>query len=647
MLRLRSFRKLALIFITVVLAPWFFVLTSGIAADESLGSETTGVDVLILVDASASMEQLDPRELYKDGLALADQVISYTLHYSLANLPSTSRIGISCFTTVITPTLELTPLSQVKLEEITVKCERGGGTDFVKILQEVPSVFEAEPRPENRKVILLITDGHPSTVGPSPLQEYKEDEQYLGTRVKDEVTKLRDSKKLTLLVVGVGDGKYVDFWDQYGTVWVKSLDFAEVQELLDQSLGIARTPSPTPTHTSTPVPTPSPTPTRTLTATPSSTPTYTPTPRPTLTGTPSPTATVAPSPTPSVAVPITPAPPISTVTTPTLEPTVTPTPTATATRQVSVIGIADPNKNLGIGILFGAVLLGFAVVVIVLVVSRGIAEPVRRGFAEAIKAWRQGDDERAVELFGAALRKGTGRLQSIALALTQGVREADIVTAAAIYPAVFAMSNIDNPKSLAYQALQDSVVDLLERRWVQTMKSPQAGGILLDLDPGGDVLGKLKTREQKEALLNRLSDMLKDSKFDDSEGQLLRQLCALYAELYAMSSITFGMAQKWLKKAVDLGTAFPGMFPGKDSQWLEVHKLLYEYCTSTPSRSSPLDEQERLLKGVVAVCNAIINQSSEDAKTKLSQAPEIYQELIRPIIEQRSQGPGQVEASTI
>lgn len=152
---MRSLRKLSFAFAVVLWVCSFSVWPLDLAVCGQPGPGGAGLDLLLLVDASDSMRVLD-----RDRLA--DQIARSVLRYLAEEFPgdATSRVGIICFSDEMAPLLQLTPLSEVELERVSVECKRGRGTHYVKILEEVPSVFRAEPRPENRKVILLITDGH-------------------------------------------------------------------------------------------------------------------------------------------------------------------------------------------------------------------------------------------------------------------------------------------------------------------------------------------------------------------------------------------------------------------------------------------------------------------------------------------------------
>ena len=210
------------IFMLVVglLICWLSVWSAGVAIGSQPVQGEAGVDLLLLVDASDSMKVLD-----RDRLA--DQIARSVLRYLVEDVPgdTTSRVGIFCFSDKMTPLLKLTPLSEVELEQVSVECERGGGTLFAKILEEVPSVFRAEPRPENRKVILLITDGHPSYSGESVLVEDEVNRNYLLGNVVPKISALQElDEKPTLHVIGVGETKFVDFWSQYNFTRVEDSD---------------------------------------------------------------------------------------------------------------------------------------------------------------------------------------------------------------------------------------------------------------------------------------------------------------------------------------------------------------------------------------------------------------------------------------
>ena len=358
------------IFMLVVglLICWLSVWSAGVAIGSQPVQGEAGVDLLLLVDASDSMKVLD-----RDRLA--DQIARSVLRYLVEDVPgdTTSRVGIFCFSDKMTPLLKLTPLSEVELEQVSVECERGGGTLFAKILEEVPSVFRAEPRPENRKVILLITDGHPSYSGESVLVEDEVNRNYLLGNVVPKISALQElDEKPTLHVIGVGETKFVDFWSQYNFTRVEDSDhLLRIGALLAELFPVAPPPSPTLTPAFTPSPSPSPTFTLappTSTPSPSPVPTSTPaptsTPSPSLTWTPSPSATPSPTPSPlatfTVVVQVTPTAPTLTVT-----PTSTVTPTPPSRR--SIIGVVGPNANLGVGLVGGGL---FGLILVLVLYSR-------------------------------------------------------------------------------------------------------------------------------------------------------------------------------------------------------------------------------------------------------------------------------------
>jgi len=177
---------------------------------------------------------------------LADQIARSVLRYLAEEFPgdATSRVGIFCFSDEMTPLLELTPLSEVEVEQVSVECKRGRGTYYVKILEEVPGVFREEPRPENRKVILLITDGHPSVKGESVLVEDEDNRDYLPKRVAPKISELQGlDEKPTLYVTGVGEAKFVDFWSQYSFIRVEDVDhLLRIGALLAQLFPVAPPP---------------------------------------------------------------------------------------------------------------------------------------------------------------------------------------------------------------------------------------------------------------------------------------------------------------------------------------------------------------------------------------------------------------------
>ena len=317
-------RKPIFMLIVVLLICWLSVWSTGVAIGSQPAQGEAGVDLLLLVDASPSMDAFVPE-------GLVDDIALLILRY----LPKdTNRIGIVCFGEGTRIWIGLAPVDKVQWQQ----CPSGEvGTDFAQLLQNAPQAFREEPRPENRKVILLITDGIPGEVL-GPFQESDKDRELLRQEVAPQIDALKAlDENPTLHIIGVGDFKYADFWNQYNFIRVEDSDgLINIRNLLAELFAIAPSPSPTPTltsmsspspsPTSTSVPTvtqspsPSPASTSVLTATPS--PSLTPTSVPTLTPPPSPTWTPSPSPTLTTT-------PTSTVT-PTNTPASSPTPRPTS-----------------------------------------------------------------------------------------------------------------------------------------------------------------------------------------------------------------------------------------------------------------------------------------------------------------------------
>ena len=220
--------KLTLVFVSILVMSWLSVLPLGIALGDEHRLDRTPLDLLILVDASDSMDDLDEKELATDVI---DWVLDSALDSMSSIVPADtkSRVSVICFNSEggqlhLTWMIPFRPLVGLPRKRIPFYCTRDHGTDFVRLLRDIPRQFAKEPRPENQKVVFLITDGHPSFTGESVHEEDQENLDYLRNNVAPAIKELE--APVELHIIGVGDTKFVEsFWKQYDFIWVKSSDY--------------------------------------------------------------------------------------------------------------------------------------------------------------------------------------------------------------------------------------------------------------------------------------------------------------------------------------------------------------------------------------------------------------------------------------
>ncbi|MBM3175031.1 MAG: VWA domain-containing protein [Chloroflexi bacterium] len=274
----------------LVLIVWLFLLSAGMALGNQTMAGEPRVDLLILVDASGSMDVFDQ-----------DRLADKAARYILDHLPqdTSSRIAVACFGTSIEPVLTMTPVVEARKmqpQQVYRECVRTKRpTDFVNVLNQVLSLFEPRTEPANQKVVLLLTDGHPSPYEDTVFVEDEKDRNYLETSVATSLAGLR-SKGIEVRVIGIGctesgskcvgptykSPKFEGFWSKYDlTILRNDNDLPKVDSLLGNVYASAVTPTGMPSLSPSPfIPT-----------------ALTSTPQPFLTETPSAVSTLSPSPT--------------------------------------------------------------------------------------------------------------------------------------------------------------------------------------------------------------------------------------------------------------------------------------------------------------------------------------------------------------
>ncbi len=122
------------------------------AAERELSGQRSGLDVVLVLDASGSMLKTDPKNLRYEGAKLL-----------LSFLGEGDRIAVLSFAGSAQVVRELSPISQGGSSDVVKQVEAiqplGPYSDIAEGIKLAKAVLDASPRPEAQRAIILLSDG--------------------------------------------------------------------------------------------------------------------------------------------------------------------------------------------------------------------------------------------------------------------------------------------------------------------------------------------------------------------------------------------------------------------------------------------------------------------------------------------------------
>lgn len=233
-------KSIMIFFAFVTLAIGLINNASCCVAHAQFADEIEAFDLVILLDVSGSVSQLDQSRL---GVQTAQFTIDYL--QTVLNKHTQSRIVVVPFTRNADDSLPLIPLTQLDSTELN-NVQFIGGTDFVEALHAAATILSTnEDSDINRhKLVMLITDGEPDVGNPITIQnDIPHNLEYLRTTIAPVIEQYSngEDKSFDLLVVGTGQTLYDHFWNggQYLYVSIaNSLELSRIYEQINYFIGL-------------------------------------------------------------------------------------------------------------------------------------------------------------------------------------------------------------------------------------------------------------------------------------------------------------------------------------------------------------------------------------------------------------------------
>ncbi len=123
-----------------------------LAAERELSGQRSGLDVVLVLDASGSMLKTDPKNLRYEGAKLL-----------LSFLGEGDRISVISFAGSAHVVRELTPIAQGVSADVVKQVEAiqplGPNSDIAEGIKLAKAVLDASPRPEAQRAVILLSDG--------------------------------------------------------------------------------------------------------------------------------------------------------------------------------------------------------------------------------------------------------------------------------------------------------------------------------------------------------------------------------------------------------------------------------------------------------------------------------------------------------
>lgn len=123
-----------------------------LAAERELSGQRSGLDVVLVLDASGSMLKTDPKNLRYEGAKLL-----------LSFLGEGDRISVISFAGSAHVVRELTPIAQGVSPDVVKQVEAiqplGPYSDIAEGIKLAKAVLDASPRPEAQRAVILLSDG--------------------------------------------------------------------------------------------------------------------------------------------------------------------------------------------------------------------------------------------------------------------------------------------------------------------------------------------------------------------------------------------------------------------------------------------------------------------------------------------------------
>ncbi|MBD3375418.1 VWA domain-containing protein, partial [candidate division KSB1 bacterium] len=167
-------------------------------------------DLVILLDVSASLPGSDPGGLNLQAINLAIDYLKLVLDDH-----TDSRIAVIPFRREADQTATFYPVGEMVISDWT-DVQLTAGTDFVAALDAAADLFEREPEPTHRQVVLLITDGEPDVWEGDETPE-NVIANYLESSVAPAIDGYTDASgsRFDFFVLDVGANRYEGFWGNY------------------------------------------------------------------------------------------------------------------------------------------------------------------------------------------------------------------------------------------------------------------------------------------------------------------------------------------------------------------------------------------------------------------------------------------------
>ncbi len=196
-----SRRPLIAVLVTLVLltALLFCMQATTPAAGQESTLTSTGLDVVVLLDNSVSMEdRTDPKRLRVEaGRFLVDYLRATTLGADMD-----VRIGVISFGSELGIVQPLIPLNDPGLQS-SIQAERLAYTDFRQPLQAALDQLNVSGDEGRKKAVILFTDGHPQLTqadaswSPAQITQYFQGLEPLAQELQD--------SEIDFFVIGIGD----------------------------------------------------------------------------------------------------------------------------------------------------------------------------------------------------------------------------------------------------------------------------------------------------------------------------------------------------------------------------------------------------------------------------------------------------------